>query len=544
MESGAGITTCGKTIGAGGKFRRRAGCPHFSAACPKIDNGFGDAVRAVIDGRLHASGVCRVYRYVLALIFLTLAGLCAARAETRIALVVGNSAYEFAPRLTNPSNDASDMTAKLKGLGFEVFGGTDLDRRSLVEALIRFGRAAETADVAVFFYAGHGLQVNGQNYLVPIDGQVEYEAEVDISLVSLSGVLQQLERGSRTNIVFLDACRNNPFEDKLAHSSNRSAVSMAKGLGRVQTGVGTFIAFATEPDAVAADGSGRNSPFTGALLNRIGEPGQSISDMMISVRNDVLAETGGKQRPWDSSSLTDRFAFAPEAAARKLPEQALSAGREAFEKEAYEQAVEVNSCGAFEAFQRRYPDSFYAELAKERAVKTCAAPQAEQIASAAQSMRAIPEPKQSGVCEAGPFGVDYCASSVLPASKTNFYQPTMMFDGNRATAWVEGDDGDGIGTTITLHFGGERSLVGFEIINGYDKDQRIWASNSRVQEVEASTGDGQVQVITLKDVRGASRFDFDAPVETSWLRLKIKSIYPGSKYKDTAISELYPIFAD
>ena len=106
----------------------------------------------------------------------------------------------------------------------------------------------------------------------------------------------------------------------------------------------------------------------------------------------------------------------------------------------------------------------------------------------------------------------------------------MMFDGNRATAWVEADEDDGIDESITLHFGRERSLVGFEIINGYDKDQKIWAANSRVEQLEARTGDGQVQVITLKDVRGASRFDFDAPVETSWLRLTIKSVYPGAKY--------------
>ena len=137
-------------------------------------------------------------------------------AGARVALVVGNSAYEFAPKLANPSNDANDMTERLKALGFEVIGGTDLDRRSLVEALIKFGRAAEKADVALFFYAGHGLQVNGENYLVPVDAQVEYQAEIDISLVSLSGVMQQLERGSKTNIIFLDACRDNPFEKQLA----------------------------------------------------------------------------------------------------------------------------------------------------------------------------------------------------------------------------------------------------------------------------------------------------------------------------------------
>jgi hypothetical protein len=481
-----------------------------------------------------------VYRTVLALLFLVLAGLGEAAADKRVALVVGNSAYEHAPKLTNPRNDAEDMTARLKSLGFEVIGGTDLDRKALVEALISFGRAAETADVALFFYAGHGLQVGGQNYLVPTDGQVEYEAEVDISLVSLAGVIQQLERGSRTNVIFLDACRDNPFADKLAKSSNRSAVSLAKGLGRVQAESGTFVAFSTQPDAVAADGSGRNSPFTTALLKHIAGPGQSISDVMISVRNDVIAETSGKQVPWDSSSLTDRFSFAPEAAqTTHAAGQGVVAGADA-EKEAYEQAVDVGSCGAYEAFQRRYPDSFYAELAKERAKAACAAPEAQEVASA----RSVAEPKKSGVCEPGPFDVDYCASSVLPSSKSNNYEPSMMFDGNRATAWVEGEEADGIGETITLHFGGERSLVGFEIINGYDKDQRIWSANSRVEQLEARTGDGQVQVITLQDVRGASRFDFDAPVDTSWLQLRIKSVYPGAKYQDTAISELYPIFAD
>ena len=491
-----------------------------------------------------------MFRKCLALIVFFMLGLApAGAAAARVALVVGNSAYEFAPKLANPSNDARDMTERLRGLGFEVIGGTDLDRRSLVEALIKFGRAAEKAEVALFFYAGHGLQVNGENYLVPIDAQVEYQAEIDISLVSLSGVMQQLERGSKTNIIFLDACRDNPFEKQLAASENRSASSIAKGLGRVQTGSGTFIAFATEPDAVAADGTGRNSPFTTALLKHIDQPGQSISDMMIAVRNDVLATTGGHQRPWESSSLTDRFAFAADpvrdaSSLSKLPEQAVGAGEAYLEQQAYQQAVEVGSCGAYEAFGRRYPDSFYAELAKERAKVSCAAPESQEVATAAAVPRAIAAPKKQGTCEDGPFDVAYCASSVLASSKTNHYEPSMMFDGNRATAWVEGDDEDGIDQNLTLHFGRKRSLVGFEIINGYDKDQKIWAANSRVENVEASTGDGQVQVITLKDVRGTSRFDFDAPIETSWLRLTIQSVYPGSKYRDTAISELYPIFAD
>ena len=271
-----------------------------------------------------------------------------AQAEGRVALVVGNGAYEHAVPLRNPRNDAEDLTAKLKALGFEVFGGVDLDRRTLVRALIQFGRAAEQAETALFFYAGHGLQVDGRNYLVPIDAMVEFEAEIDISLVSLDGVMQQMERGSRTNLIFLDACRNNPFEEQLSRNlGHRSAAALSKGLGRVQTGSGSFVAFATQPDAVAADGSGRNSPFTTALLKHMGTPGQSISDLMIEVRNEVMAATSGKQIPWDSSSLTGRFFFAPPAAAAQAPQsQATAAPVVSPEREAYELAVRVGTCGA------------------------------------------------------------------------------------------------------------------------------------------------------------------------------------------------------
>lgn len=464
----------------------------------------------------------------------------AAAAQQRVALVVGNSDYQHTTKLKNPRNDAEAMSARLRQLGFEIIGGVDLDRRALVTELIKFGRAAEKADVALFFYAGHGLQVNGQNYLVPVDALVEFEAEIDISLVSLSGVMQQLERGSRTNIVFLDACRDNPFAKQLG-GSNRSAVAL-KGLGRVQSESGTFIAFATQPDAVASDGGGANSPFTMALLTHIGEPGESISDMMIGVRNDVMAATGGNQVPWDSSSLTGRFSFAEAPATQSAPAQPQSA---ALDKEAYGQAVEVGSCGAYEAFQRRFPDSFYAELAKERAATACAAPTAEQkVAAVPGKQTATRAPARDGSCEKGPFDVTYCASSVLKPIKGNYYTPGMMFDGRRETAWVEAEKDDGLNETITLHFPQEKLLAGFEIINGYDKDQRTWSNNSRVHTLEATTSDGRTLTVELQDVRGASRFDFTPPVKSKWLELRIKGVYPGTKFKDTAIAELYPVFAD
>lgn len=216
------------------------------------------------------------------------------------------------------------------------------------------------------------------------------------------------------------------------------------------------------------------------------------------------------------------------------------------DKDAYEQAVAVGSCGAYEAFQRRFPDSFYSELAKERAASACAAPTAEtKVAAGPTSKLSVTRsPARDGVCEKGPFDVTYCTSSMLKPIKGNYYTPGMMFDGRRETAWVEGEADDGINETITLHFQGEKELAGFEIINGYDKDQRTWNNNSRVHTLEATTSDGTTLSVDLQDVRGASRFDFTPPVKSNWLELRIKGVFPGAKFKDTAIAELYPIFAE
>ena len=235
-----------------------------------------------------------------------------ARAERKVAFVVGNSGYLHVPRLPNPRNDASDLIARLKSLGFEVTPGLDLDRNSLLQSLATFGRAAEGADVALFFYAGHGLQVNGQNYLVPVDGKVEYEAELDIALVPVSLVMQQLARGSRVNLVFLDACRDNPFAKDLSRTlGTRSASALGRGLSRIQTASGTFIAFATQPDNVAQDGDGRNSPFTKALLENIETPGLEVGVLFRRVMGSVKQATGGKQHPELSILLDSEFYFKP-----------------------------------------------------------------------------------------------------------------------------------------------------------------------------------------------------------------------------------------
>jgi len=242
----------------------------------------------------------------LTALLLTLHG---AAAEKRVALVIGNSAYQHTPALRNPSNDASDMAAKLRELGFEVIDGTDLTKAAMEQRIRLFADKLVGSDVGLFYYAGHGLAVDGRNFLAPVDASLKSDTDIDFEAVELNLVLKQMERNSRLSLVFLDACRNNPLATNLAATSRSLAVS--RGLARVEKAVGMMIAFATRPEDVALDGEGHNSPFTGALLRHIGEEGASVNDLMIEVRNDVLKATDGKQVPWENSSLTGQFFFKP-----------------------------------------------------------------------------------------------------------------------------------------------------------------------------------------------------------------------------------------
>ena len=234
-----------------------------------------------------------------------------AAAAKRAALVVGNATYSQAPALTNPVNDAADIAKALTAAGFDVVLGLDLDRRAFDGKLRDFARIVGDADTAVLFYAGHGLQVSGHNYLIPVDAGLSTERDLDFEAVSLDFVLRQMEVGreGKTSIVFLDACRNNPLSRNLARSMGTRSTAIGQGLAEEQPGVGTFIAYSTQPGNVALDGAGRNSPFTSALAAHVNEPGKNLTSIMIEVRNDVLKTTGGEQVPWDHSALTSDFFF-------------------------------------------------------------------------------------------------------------------------------------------------------------------------------------------------------------------------------------------
>jgi len=237
-----------------------------------------------------------------------LAASASASAEKRVALVIGNAAYQHTAALKNPSNDATDMARTLRDLDFEVIDGTDLSKRDMIRRIRAFADKVQGADVGLFYYAGHGLQVNGRNFLAPVDAKLNSDVDLDFEAVELNLVLKQLERSSRLSLVFLDACRDNPLAMQLAQSRS---LGVGRGLAQVEKAVGMMIAFSTQPGNVALDGDGRNSPYTAALLHHIATQGRSINDTMIEVRREVLEQTGGKQVPWENSSLTGQFFFKP-----------------------------------------------------------------------------------------------------------------------------------------------------------------------------------------------------------------------------------------
>ena len=227
----------------------------------------------------------------------------------RLALLIGNSNYGAAlGSLPNPVNDAATMTQALRSVGFDVETVTNADQKTIKRAIARFGerlRAAGPGSTGLFFYAGHGIQSRGTNYLIPVGATIQAEADVDLESVAADTVLLQMEEaGSSTNIVILDACRNMPL--------SRSFRSGTRGLARMEAPNGSFVAYSTAPGSVAADGDGKNSPFVTALAQQIRKKGQPIEVVFRDVRRMVLESTGGKQTPWDSSSLISPFYFVGE----------------------------------------------------------------------------------------------------------------------------------------------------------------------------------------------------------------------------------------
>ncbi len=357
-----------------------------------------------------------------------------ALAAGRVALVVGNGTYAHIGRLPNPGNDAADMTAALGRLGFDVTTVRDADRNALAEALRVFTRESAGADVSLVFYAGHGLEMDGVNYLVPVDARLERDTDVRFEAVELDDVLASTE-GAGLRLVILDACRNNPLARSMQRTSARRSVSRGSfgDLDESLLGDETLVAYAAAA-GTAADGTGRNSPYTSALLAHLEQP-LELSAVFRQVRARVLEATEGEQRPHEYASLLGEHylsgasSAAPVAASGAAVDGATEAARLQQETVFWESIRESGNASDFEAYLRQYPAGAYRALATTRLAGLRPAAGADPPASrptaadpaAVETFRDCPSCPEMVVIPAGTFrmgcqaGRDACPDDELPA---------------------------------------------------------------------------------------------------------------------------------
>jgi uncharacterized caspase-like protein len=501
-----------------------------------------------------------------------LAAAAPAHADKRAALIIGNAAYRNMTPLQNPGNDADDVDAALRRLGFETIAATDLDRSGMNDALDRFSRLADGADIAMVYYSGHGMQFNGANYLLPVDARFDSAADINrFRLMPLDDVMEALRRVHGVAIMVLDACRNNPIENEIkrrlaASPGNRGDAAVTRGLKPQPAGNGLLIAYATQANDVAADGAGRHSPFTSAFLNNVETPGIDLRVMMLKVQDEVDGMTGHRQRPEVANSIIGQFMLKPAGSQQDVPSPSggsSQAARPPSDEVARVWAAtkDTASIAVLDDFIHQFGDTPYGSMARARReeirkpavnnsptggssemVALPASPQPGNIESRVRPPPAADLPKPHAPresCSGAPVnGMKYCASSALGPQFGNTYGVGHLFDGDRSTAWVEGAAGQGIGEWITVEFDTARLVRSIVIDNGYQKNSDIFYKNSRVRRMTLVFSGGERQSLSLQDQFGQQTFPIDRPTRARWIQLIIEDVYPGNKYQDTAISKL------
>ncbi len=351
----------------------------------------------------------RVTTIIVSGLALLLLAAQSAIADSRVALVIGNSSYAHGGRLPNPANDAAAVADALRKVGFTVTARSDLGKQQFEQVLKTFTRDAASADVAVVYYAGHGMEMGGTNYLVPVDAVLAADSDVDFEAVPLDLVMRSVDGARRIKVVILDACRNNPFADAMKRTAGSSR-SIGRGLVRVEPEGDMLVAYAAEAGSTAEDGDAANSPFATALTRRLTAPGVEIRILFGQVRDDVLAETGQRQRPAIYGSLGgEGFYFVPPAGSSVAvsvgPAQdgAVAAVDPKAIELAYWQSVGAsNDPAQLNAYLGRYPTGAFADLAhaklnalKMQVAKAEPAPATSRMASLADP-NAAPEAVLNG----------------------------------------------------------------------------------------------------------------------------------------------------
>jgi len=312
-----------------------------------------------------------------------------ALAGKRVALVIGNSAYQNVAQLPNPANDAAAIADLFTKANFDVvIARHDLKSLDMRRTLREFTDQARGADVAVIYFAGHGLEIDGTNYLVPVDAMLERDADVDDEAVSLNRILMAAEAATKLRLVILDACRDNPFAKKMKRTLASRAIS--RGLIGVEANrPNTFIAFAAKEGSTASDGSGNHSPFTTAVLKHLTRPGLDIRKAFGYVRDDVMSETGNQQEPYTTNSLGGNdVSLVPAPAASPVSPAVVSDPNAAMRRD-YELAERVGTAEAWSSFITAHPAGFYTDLAKAQRNKLIA--EAERAAATEKARVAAEE---------------------------------------------------------------------------------------------------------------------------------------------------------
>lgn len=312
-----------------------------------------------------------------------------AGADTRVALVIGNAAYRNVAPLENPGRDARAMAAALQALGFDTTLALDQDGGGLKQALRRFTTKARSADIAAVYYAGHGIEAGGENYLIPVDATLQSDDDIDYELVPLELVLKAVAGAKQLRLVMLDACRNNPFSAQMAKADGTRGIG--RGFVRVEPANNTLVAYAAKDGTTADDGDGEHSPFAAALLKRLPDPGVEITFLFRKVRDDVLAATGGKQEPFVYGSMGGDPVYLvaaapppPAPAPAPAPAPVAQVDPKALDLSYWTAIQGSENPALYEGYLKRFPDGTFSELAKAKLEQLkAAAPKETQTATLA-----------------------------------------------------------------------------------------------------------------------------------------------------------------
>lgn len=344
----------------------------ISAAASDVFNGLKGCSRRL--------GVCTVYSrnifgwMTVVLLAVLVSAQLAEAASGKVALVIGNAKYADVAPLKNPENDAIDMAAALSEIGFDVTVKLNADIETFDDALGEFQQKAERSEIAVVFYAGHGIEFENRNYLVPVDATLEKESQIRYRTLELERLEEAVSGASRLRMVFLDACRNNPFAERIQSRGGKKRSVIGRGLAKVEPTDGTVIAYSAKGGTTASDGEGRNSPYTAALLRYVREPNLDVDRLLRKVRDDVLKATSREQEPFDYGSLPAETISLNAKAGGDSPVSKEDKGRETpaadpianAAKEAWNAVRDSKLRSDFETIIRLFPDTFYATLAQNR----------------------------------------------------------------------------------------------------------------------------------------------------------------------------------